>query len=263
MRPYIAIVSARFRALLQYRAAAVAGISTQIFFGLVRMGIFTAFYHSTRNTQPMTLPEVITYIWLGQATLVLQPWNLDTDIARMIRSGNVVYELIRPVDLYSLWYARAIAMRTAPAIVRAVPIFVLAGFFFGLKAPASLASFGAWCVSILGAVLLSSAFTTLFAIFLLWTISGDGIYRLSFALVYVFSGILVPLPLFPSWMQGFLNFLPFRGLVDTPSRLYMGHIAAHDVMWIFCHQIIWTAFLVSVGKYLLARATRRMVVQGG
>ena len=38
LRPYRAILSARFRMLLQYRAAAIGGIWTQIFFGLVLIG---------------------------------------------------------------------------------------------------------------------------------------------------------------------------------------------------------------------------------
>jgi hypothetical protein len=37
MKPYLAILSSRFLALMQYRAAAIAGAGTQLFFGLVRM----------------------------------------------------------------------------------------------------------------------------------------------------------------------------------------------------------------------------------
>lgn len=263
MRPYLAITAARFRALLQYRAAAAAGVGTQVFWGVIRAAILAAFYHSHSGTQPMTLPEVVTYVWLGQATLVLQPWNVDPDIGAMIRSGNVAYELLRPVDLYSLWFGRAFAMRTAPAIVRAVPIFIIAGLFFGLGAPASFASFAAWLASILGAALLSSALTTLFTIFLFWTIAGDGISRLSFALVIGFSGLVVPLPLFPDWMQGVIAFMPFRGLVDTPSRLYIGHIPPSGVLGVLVQQLVWTVVFVLLGRLLLARGTRRLVVQGG
>ena len=36
MRPYWAVLSARFRMLLQYRAAALAGLGTQVFWGLIR-----------------------------------------------------------------------------------------------------------------------------------------------------------------------------------------------------------------------------------
>ena len=71
MRPLWAIFSARFRALLQYRAAALAGVGTQLFWGLIRVMIFGAFYASSTAVQPMTYPEVITYIWLSQAMLLL------------------------------------------------------------------------------------------------------------------------------------------------------------------------------------------------
>ena len=87
MRGYRAIVSARFRTLLQYRAAAFAGMVTQLFWGLVLVMIFEAFFRSSTAPQPMELEEVATYIWLGQAFLVLLPWNVDRDIQAMIRSG--------------------------------------------------------------------------------------------------------------------------------------------------------------------------------
>ena len=68
LSPYRAILSARFRMLLQYRAAALAGLWTQIFFGLVLLMIYEAFYRSTMLRQPMTFAEIVTYVWLGQAS---------------------------------------------------------------------------------------------------------------------------------------------------------------------------------------------------
>jgi hypothetical protein len=44
VRPYLAIVGARARVLLQYRAAALAGVATQCFWGLIKIMILTAFY---------------------------------------------------------------------------------------------------------------------------------------------------------------------------------------------------------------------------
>ena len=41
MRAYTAVMSARLREALQYRAAAVAGMVTQLFWGLIRVMIFT------------------------------------------------------------------------------------------------------------------------------------------------------------------------------------------------------------------------------
>ena len=76
MKAYLAILSSRFLALLQYRAAAVAGVCTQLFFGLVRVMIFDGFYRSSSGPQPMTYDQVVTYIWLGQAMLALSGVDL-------------------------------------------------------------------------------------------------------------------------------------------------------------------------------------------
>ena len=46
MRPYWAFFRTRFLALLQYRAAAIAGIGTQWLFGFVRVMALWAFYQS-------------------------------------------------------------------------------------------------------------------------------------------------------------------------------------------------------------------------
>ena len=64
--------------------------------------------------------------WLAGTLFAMLPCNVDRELHAMVRSGAVAYELCRPVDLYGLWYARAIAHRTAPTIMRAVPVTVFA-----------------------------------------------------------------------------------------------------------------------------------------
>jgi len=263
MRAYRAILSARFRVLLQYRASALAGFITQLFWGVIRMMIFTAFYQSTTAPQPMTLRETIIYVWLGQALLLLLPWNLDRDIHQLIRSGNVAYELVRPIDLYWLWFVRSMAMRFAPVVLRATPMFVVAGLLLGLDVPPTWSSLAAFIGSLFGAFILSSAITTLVSVTMFWTISGEGIVRFLPTLAVIFSGLVIPLPLFPDWIQPLFNVLPFRGLMDIPFRLYMAHIPPIQAPGLILHQLVWSAALILLGRFLVGRGVRRVVVQGG
>lgn len=263
MRPYLAIFGARFRALLQYRAAALAGLATQVFWGFVRVMIFTSFYAASTGPQPMTLPDVITYVWLTQALLLVLPWRADPEVEQLVRSGNVAYELVRPVDLYGLWFARALAQRIAPAFLRCLPLVAVAYAFLGLAAPASPASALAFGVSLVATILLSAAFTTLLSVSVLVTISGRGVQAFSTSLVNFLSGSIVPLPLLPEPLHPLVYALPFRGLMDTPFRLYMGHLAPAAAFGAVGHQLAWTLALVLGGRWLLARALRRVVVQGG
>jgi viologen exporter family transport system permease protein len=266
MSGYLAILAARFRALLQYRAAALGGLFTQTAFGLTRLMILEAFYASSTLPQPMTLPQVVGYVWLGQATLLLVPWRGDADVQQQIQTGTVVYELCRPLDLYGVWFARALAARTAPVFLRMVPMFVVAMLLVPHEwrlAPPAAASGFMWVAAFAGAVLVSAAVTTLMSISLLWTVSGQGIQVLIAAGSTMFGGLVIPLPLFPDWARVLLYILPFAGMLDLPSRVFTGNIAAGDAIWVLAHQLAWTAALVAIGRALLARGLRRLVVQGG
>jgi ABC-2 type transport system permease protein len=175
----------------------------------------------------------------------------------------VAYELLRPVDLYSLWYVRTVASRTAPTLLRAFPILAAAYLFGWLQPPASAAGLLAWLAAQAGALFLGCAITTLLTLSLLWTISGEGISQLVFSLVIFLSGMNVPLPLFPGWMQPLLSILPFRGLIDTPFRLYLGHIPPSALLPALLHQAAWIAALVLAGRAVMARGLRKLSVQGG
>jgi ABC-2 type transport system permease protein len=266
MKPYLALFRARFRVLLQYRAAAVAGFVTQLFFGLVKIMVLAAFYQNgTRAAPPMSLAHAITYTWLAQSFFHLLPYsaNPDPEVRDMIRTGHVAYELVRPLDLHGLWWARALAARTAPTLVRSVPMFLVAMALLGMQRPPSVASALTFAVTIVGAAILTSAFTTIITASLMWTVSGTGIARIMPSLVAVGSGLVVPLPLFPDWAQPILSALPFHAMADLPFRLYLGDLPPSAAPRVLLEQIAWTLVMVAIGRVVVASGRRRLVVQGG
>jgi ABC-2 type transport system permease protein len=263
MNGYLAILKMRMKSLFQYRTAAFAAIITEFFWGLIMMMIYRAFFSSTVGSTPISLSQSITFMWLGQALIQLLPWTIDKELESQIKNGNVAYELVRPLHLYALWFARSLAMRLIPTIMRFLPILVLAGCFFGLQPPVSYEAGVIFFLSIIFALFLSSAITTLVIITLFWTISGEGIQRLLPNCSLLLSGIIVPLPLFPQWMHSFLNIQPFRGVMDIPCRIYTGVIPLSDAFYYIGFQFTWTLILVLLGLWLMKRATHHLVIQGG
>jgi ABC-2 type transport system permease protein len=269
--PYVAVLSARFRTLLQYRSAALAGLVTQLFWGAIRLMILAAFYAVATSEQPLSLPMVVSYIWLSQAFLFLLPWQVDSEITRMIRTGAVAYELVRPLNLYYYWFARTLAMKTAPTTLRCVPLIVIsAGLLpllglgdWALRPPADSVAFILFLISLAAAVLLTTAITMIMHVVLVMTLSAEGLNRIMPAVVNLFSGLIIPLPLFPDWLQPLLENQPFRGLIDVPFRIYSGDIAPAAAIGDIQQQLIWGLLLVLLGHRLLHRTIRRLVVQGG
>ncbi|MBL6854703.1 MAG: ABC transporter permease [Alphaproteobacteria bacterium] len=267
--PYLSVLRVRFQLMLQYRTAAWAGVATQFWFGAIRVMTLVAFYVGT-GQQPMNLPQVVTYIWLGQAFLAMLPWAPDAEIAVAVESGNVGYERLRPVDTYFLWYARALAWRVANTALRAGPVFILAALILPLTAmadwrwrlPTGGAAAALFVASITLTALLSSAFTALLNIVLVH-VKTPRVGNFAMGFTNLFSGLVIPLALFPHWAQPFLLWQPFAGLADIPFRIYTGALAGATAAQGLASQVLWILLLVLLGRWWLARVLAHIDMQGG
>jgi len=270
LRPYLAVVRARFSVLLQYRAAAVAGFLTQCWWGGIKVMVLTAFF-ATASGAPMTLPQAIDYVWLGQALFTMLPWSGDPDVARLVRTGDVAYERLRPLDTYTFWYSRAVARRTANPTMRAIPMLFTAGILFrfagwsafALRAPSGAEAAMLFAASIVLVIALSAAVSALLDTLTVATLSERGVTLIVGPLIIVLSGSLVPLPLFPDWAQPILRNQPFAGLMDTPFRIYSGHLAGGVAVGALARQALWVVVFVMVGRALMTRVMARLQTQGG
>ncbi len=265
MKGYFSISKMRFLMLLQYRVPAIAGIFTQFFFGFVRIIVFQAFYSNISTTQPISLTQVITYIWITQALFRLLPWEGDSEVQEIIRNGNLAYELVRPLDLYNLWLFRALAQRMAPTLLRSIPLMLIVLLLpkeYSLSLP-KLDAVPSFIITLAMAFVLSATITVLMNIFTLWTISGDGINRIIPAIVLLFSGSLIPLPLLPDWMQTSLRYMPFSGLLDIPVRFYTSNLMFSELPYYLCIQLFWVFTFILLGRILLKIKLKSIIVQGG
>jgi ABC-2 type transport system permease protein len=265
------VLAARFQLTLQYRAAALAGFVTQLWFGVIRVSIFAAFYAGGATKAPMNLASAVDYVWLGQAFLIFLPWNADPDVAEMVRTGAVAYERLRPVDTYAWWFARAIARTTAQVLPRALLMFAFAGALlplvglgrWGLQPPASATAGALFALSCLGVVLLSAAITLLINIITVAAMTDRGANLLAASVVNFFSGMILPLAFFPDPLRPLLRSLPFAGLADLPFSIYFGAISGRGAASAIGLQFGWVAILVLGGRAWLGAALRRLQVQGG
>ncbi len=270
--PYAAVYAARFKVLLQYRAAALAGFVTQCWWGVMRIMVLAAFFTSgTGAAQPITLGQSMTYVWLGQAFLMLLPWSVDPETTRLVRTGDIAYERLRPLDAWAFWLARALALRTVQPLMRAIPMFVTAGLVlplvglgqWGLRPPVGPGAAALFVISIAGAVALSAVMSTLMDVMVARTLSDRGVTLLATPLVLLLSGNIVPLPLLPAPLKSFLFLQPFAGLTDIPFRIYFGELAGARALEGLMVQATWIVLIALFGRRLMAGTMARLQVQGG
>jgi len=267
MRKYISFFRIRFIAGLQYRAAAWAGIATQFAWGGMNILMFRAFYEEGSNAFPMPFDSLSTYIWLQQAFLALfMAWFFDTEIFDSIVSGNIAYELCRPINIYNMWFTKNTAVRLSKAVLRCLPIIIFAGVLpspYGMSLPHSIGAFLLFLLSMILGFLVIVAFSMLVHATAFFTISPKGIRVLATSVIEFFSGGLIPIPFFPDWIQPVIYALPFASMQNTPFLIYTGYLGGIEALKSIGLQILWLLVLWCAGKLIFRYALKRVVVQGG
>ena len=267
LRKYASLFRMRFLNGLQYRAAALAGLATQFAWGFLLILLYRAFYRADPGALPMEFSALVSYTWLQQAFLALyMTWFFENDIFEAITGGNIAYELCRPVDLYAVWFSRSAAARVVRASLRCVPVLLVAVLLpdpFRLSPPAEWRTLGPFLLSMVLGLLVMVACTMLVYILSFYTISPRGLRIVAMSLMDFFSGQLLPLPFLPDGLRQVLELLPFASIQNVPFRVYSGDIGGADALIRIGLQGVWLAALVLLGRVLMRRALRRVVVQGG
>jgi len=266
MRVYGSILKLRLLVGFQYRTAAIAGVATQLFWGFITIMVFEAFYKYAQ-TPPISLKELIDYIWLKQAFLVfITLWFRDNELFDLITSGNIAYELCRPCELYGFWYAKLLAQRLSSAFLRCFPILFVALLLtkpYNMTPPQSFSAFLLFLTALILGLLLLVSISMFLYISVFLTMSPVGSLLIFSVIGEFFAGLIIPVPLMPEPLQKIADLLPFRWTADFPFRVYSGHIPVQEAIMGIVIQTVYTIILIWLGRAALNHVLRRVAVQGG
>jgi len=265
MKQYISLFRIRFINGLQYRAAALAGLSTQFAWGFMEILAFLAFYRANPAAFPMAFSHLVSYIWMQQAFLsLLMPWGVGGGAVETIVSGNIAYDLARPMDIYNRWFFEAIADRVSRAVLRCAPILIVAFILpppFRMTLPSSFSQLSMFIVSLVLGLGVVTAYCMIDYISTFYTMSRFNAFFVITA--DFFAGGYIPLPFFPDPIRKVVEFTPFAAMQNMPLRIYAGNIAGMDALKGIALQIFWFMALILVGKALMQRSLKRVIAQGG
>ena len=221
---HVAIATRAFRRYSTYTAATLAGIFTNCVFGVILCFVYTAVWDQRPNAGGYDVTDAITYAWLGQAmimTVMIWVGGSPTDLAERIRSGDVAIDLYRPVGLLG-WYLAADLGRAAYHLAtRGLAPTLVGAWLFDLNWPDDVAAWLGFALSVVLAVLVSFGLRFLVACTAFWLLDATGPTQIAFVLAIFFSGMTVPLVIFPGLAQGRGARAAVGGVPPDPG----GHLA--------------------------------------
>lgn len=264
MKLFVSMVKTALRQQLQYRSAMLAGVFTQLVFGLIYIMVFLAFYENGSH-DGMTAAQAVSYVWISQATYRMMPWSGIKEIERMMHDGRIAFELARPCGVYGMWFARSVATRTAPLLLN-TPVLLTAALLLmpqEMRLTLDLHMLPLGVVSLLLGMLVSASMTTILTGTYFWTISGAGINRFLPMVGSFCAGNILPLAFLPDGIRAVMRALPFASMLDAPLRILVGMTDTRLALQIIAVQLLWLLLLTIIGRSVVRAGITKCMVQGG
>jgi ABC-2 type transport system permease protein len=263
MRLFWEIVTLAVRRQLTYRAAMWGGLTTNLFFGLLRAYVMLALYGARNEVNGLTIQDAITYTALSQAIIAYLSIFGWWDVMESVNSGEVAADMLRPMSYLRFWMAADLGRALVNLILRGATILLLYGLVVELTVPTSIQQWSALGVAIIFAWLVSFAYRFVVNLAAFWTPNARGIGRFAFGIVWVLSGFYMPLNLYPDWFRRLCEMTPFPAMVNTPLQVFLGTLDGPALYLALLNQLLWGAALLLIAHYVLSRGVRRLVIQGG
>ncbi|MEU2558909.1 ABC-2 family transporter protein [Streptomyces longispororuber] len=265
-RLYAAVAGGNFRRFATYRTATLAGVFTNTVFGVILAYTYIALWDERPGLGGYDQAQALTYVWLGQALLMAMAamgGGFETDLMERIRTGDVAVDLYRPADLQAWWLASDLGRAAFHLLGRGVVPMIFGALVFQLTLPHDPLTWLATLLAVLLGVVVSFALRYLVALSAFWLLDGAGVAQVSWLAGTFFSGLLLPLHVFPGALGEAARALPWSALLQVPADVFLGRHTGTGLLAVYAFQAAWAAGLLALGRALQGLATRRVVVQGG
>jgi ABC-2 type transport system permease protein len=248
----------------RYRMATASGVVVNTVFGYLRASVLIVVARTAGGTvRDLGIEELATFAFVSQGFIMVIGAFGDTELSNRIRTGDVVIDLYRPADLQLWWLALWLGRSGFQVAARGIPPILLGALAFDLRWPHPLWHWLPFALAVLLASIIGFAVRFLANLSAFWLLDNRGIEQLLTVLVSFFSGLVLPIDLFPGWLEGLARALPFASMIQLPVELYLGRHQGWGLVGVLAWQLWWVVVLLLAGRAMLAAATRRVVVQGG
>lgn len=260
---YAAFALRGYRRHATYRTATLVGLATNVVFGFLRSYVFLALYHQRPSVGGYSVAQALSYVWLTQALIMVVHVWAWTELARKVRTGDIVIDLVRPVNMFTTMLASDLGRGAYYLLTRAAVPVVVGALAFGIAAPSTPGRWLAVLLSVLLAVLVSYCFRFLYNVAAFWLLDYRGPALMAILAANFFSGFVVPVNYFPHWLRIVALATPFPAMVQTPIDIFVSHLDTSATVVALGTQAAWVIGLTALAGLALTAGVRRAVVQGG
>lgn len=199
------------------------------------------------NVDGWSIDEFMSYYVITFIIFALSFTSVHSQMSELVHTGQLNYWLLRPVNMMEFAVSFSVARFAVMAVFCTLVIIGLQ--IVGLPVFTSLSQVGLAVLVLPLAILLLILLTVCIGMLAFWLIQCDGAFAAILLFLQFFGGLILPIGLFPSWVQPLAAILPLRFAFGLPAEAIVNQSFA-DVPVILFGQLAWLHLIYLFTVYL-------------
>lgn len=204
--------------------------------------------------------QLLWYIAFNEWVIISLP-DIQEEIELDLRSGKLAYMLPRPISYLCATFFEGLGMLTVNLFVLGIVTFSFTWVSTG-NIPLGASAFPLTLAIGLLAGCVGLIFQMLIGISAFWLRDVSPFHWVWEKLLYTLGGLMLPLAVYPEWMQAVASLTPFPAILGDRSALAI-HFSSEDAFSVIAILAFWGTIGLACLVFFYRRGLRILNIEGG
>lgn len=222
------------------------------------------FWRGAKAIPGWTIEQLTAYYFLIIIVGAFVMTHIEERIGKIdIQEGQLTMYLLKPFSYFWFKFYYSVPNRILQGI------FGSTFFLFCVSLFPSLFSFNITPAIFLFSFLLvvvgffmAFLFKVIIGIMAFWMTEAKGLFEVINIIVTIFAGYLMPIALFPQWLQDITFVTPFPYMIYYPVIAFTGKLQVNEMVQIFLMQLVWVVILYFVYRLVWTAGIKKFSAVG-
>lgn len=218
-----------------------------------------------------TFKEIVSYtIIVNIFTFTMGGGDTQDVITDEIQNGQIAMSLIKPISYRLRFVFSTLGSLIASDLIVGFPLLIVSTIVMvknGFMKIESIQRFALliafFIIAQILAKLLFDVVDYIFGLIAFYTMASFGLYQIKQVVINFLSGTMIPIAFFPDSVGKIVNYLPFVGMAQNPTLIYLGRMNVTEALGSLAMQLLWIIGLETFAHFFYKKAIRIVTIQGG
>ena len=263
MKKYIYVIRTQIIKSMTYEFNVYGNIIMQTIIMITSAYFWKALYKNQSMVGDVTVDSMLTYIVASSMLSVLLITNVERRIERSVEKGTVATDMMKPVNIFGVYFAEDTGSIVALIFQNMLPIFIVGSLAVKLPVMADIRDLPLFIISVTESMLINWLIAALFGMIAFTAVNIDALIQVKKHLIRLLSGSIIPVWFFPEHAAKVLNSMPFVYIYQLPLSIYIGRGSRAEHVYGIKIQTVWLMILILAFWLAQSRASRKVMIQGG